>query len=131
MFLIAKNKYRFDIPVSLQNTHLLDIWHLNKVHKLTLLGVKMEKVFTKTDRFVEFDVSRFGRTNRVKVTQDKNNTVVDFGKLKLNFIVEPTDEDHHYLNLSLLSNQPLLRIFWPLIQVMFFITIVEDRIYYE
>lgn len=131
MYKIASGRYLFNIPISVQEKHLMDVWHLTKVHKLTLLGVKIGEVFTKTSEFVEFNVHRFGRTGRVKVTQINNNTVVDFGKLKLNFIVEPTDEGYHYLNLSLLSNHKWLFLFWPLIQIMFFLTIVEDRIYYE
>lgn len=130
MFLIAKNKYRFNFPVSLQRSHLLDVWHLDKAHWFTLCGVKVGKVLIKNPSVVVFDLHRFGKVNRVEIEQTEDSTVVTTGHSSLLFKIEQTDKDYHLLHVSLFSNLRSLILLWPLIQLVFWLTVVEDYVYY-
>ena len=131
MYLIAKNRYRFDFPVSLQKCHLLDIWHLNKAHWFTLFGVEVGDVFVKSPDLVRFNLHRFGKIQEVIITQLDDFTRVEVGESCLEFQIETAEPEYHYLNVSLKSNHKILRLIYPLIQIIFFLTVVEDRLYYE
>ena len=131
MHLIAQNRYRFNIPVNLQRNHLLDIWHLDKAHWFTLYGVSIGKVFSKSPSFVRFNLHRFGRVNEVTIRQFQDITTVDLQGCILKFAIEPTGGDQHYLHVSLFSQNKLLRLLWPAIQIVFLLTVIEDLIYYS
>lgn len=131
MYLIAQNKYKFNMSSNLQRCHLLDIHHLNKAHWLTLFGVSVGKVYCKSSSLVSFDLHRFGRVNRVEITQDEGATEVTINGSKLRFIIEGEVEDHHYLHVSLFCKYRFLRLLWPIIQIVFFLTVLEDSVYYS
>jgi hypothetical protein len=118
------------MPVSLQSSHLLDIWHLDKAHWFTLCGVKVGEVFTKSPSLVRFNLHRFGGVKEVNIRQADQVTEVDLGDCLLKFIIKDVDIDHHYLHVSLFSQNKFLRLLWPLIQVVFLLTVIEDCIYY-
>jgi hypothetical protein len=119
------------MPVQLQKCHLLDIWHLDKAHWFTLHGVQVKEVFQKSPELVRFNLQRFGRTQEVKITQDNNKTEVNVNNCILKFVIEDVGEDHHYLNVELFSHYKSLKLIRPLIQLVFFLTVIEDMIYYE
>jgi|688.fasta_scaffold02908_7 hypothetical protein len=131
MYLIAKNKYRFDIPISLQRNHLLDIWHLDKAHWFTLCGVKVKEVFSKSSELVRFNLERFGHTQEVTIEQDRNVTKVNVNNCMLIFTIEEEKENHHFLNVEMRSDYRGLRLLWPIIQLVFLLTVIEDIIYYK
>jgi hypothetical protein len=130
MHLIAKGKYRFNMPVNLQRCHLLDIWHLDKAHWFTLCGVSVGEVFVKSPTLVRFNLHRFGGTKQVCIEQSDNTTQVDLIDCLLKFTIEETEDNFHYLHVSLFSQYRILRALWPIIQLMFFLTVVEDLAYY-
>jgi hypothetical protein len=131
MHLIAQNKYKFNIPVSLQRNHLLDIWHLDKAHWFTLCGVRIGEVFTKSPQLVRFNLHRFGLVKEVNITQDDATTEVILSECFLRFVIEENDSDSHYLHVSLFSQHKLHRLLWPAIQVVFLLTVIEDILYYS
>lgn len=131
MHLIAQNRYKFNISTKLQRYHLLDIHHLNKAHWFTLFGVSVGQVYCKSSTFVHFDLHRFGQVNPVIITQTDEYTEVSINDSKLRFIIEDSATDHHYLHVSLFSNYKSLRLLWPIIQVVFYLTVLEDAIYYD
>ena len=118
------------MPIARQQSHLLDIWHLDKAHWFTLCGVKVGEVRKKNSELVEFDLHRFGRVNRVEIKQSANKTTVSIGQFNLVFEIEPLDENSHMLHVHLFSNLRSLIILWPLIQLTFLLTVIEDYIYY-
>jgi len=128
--LIAQCKYELGMPISRQKSHLTDFNHLNKAHWLTLCGVKVGRVEKKTRRLAVFDLHRFGRVNRVTITQDKLKTTVDMVEYQLVFVIEPLGAKNHYLHVDLLSTKKSLVLLWPLIQIVFLLTVIEDYIYY-
>lgn len=130
MYLIAQCRYAFDIPIKTQHSHLTDVWHLNKAHWLTLCGVKVGEIRKKTKNLVDFDLHRFGSIHKVLITQDESQTTVNMGNSKLVFVIEPLDEKSHYLNVALHSTHKSLVWLWPLIQIVFWLTAIEDYIYY-
>jgi hypothetical protein len=130
MYLIAKNKYKFNIPTTLQRSHLLDIWHLDKAHWFTLFGVSVGEVRCKSSTLVNFDLHRFGKINPVSITQDDVATEVEVNNCRIRFTIEDTECDHHYLHVALFSQNKILRLLWPAIQIVFFLTVLEDAIYY-
>lgn len=130
MHLIAQNRFRFDFPVALQRSHLKDIWHLDKAHWLTLCGVSIGEVFCKTPKLVWFSIHRFGQTREVIITQTEEITLVTTKRFILKFEIEPTLESHHFLQVSLFSDIKKLRYLWALIQVVFYLTVWEDMLYY-
>jgi hypothetical protein len=119
------------MPIKRQQSHLLDIWHLNKAHWLTLFGVKVGEVRKKNGELVEFDLYRFGRVNQVVIRQDSSKTTVNTGNFELEFVIEPLDEKSHYLHVNFFSNHKALIVLWPLIQLIFLLTVIEDYIYYK
>lgn len=131
MYLIAQNRYRFNIPVNLQRCHLLDIHHLNKAHWFTLCGVRIGEVFSKSPSLVRFNLHRFGNVKEVNIRQSEDVTEVDLKDYLLRFAIEPTESDHHYLHVSLFSKNKFLRLLWPAIQIVFLLTVIEDLIYYS
>jgi hypothetical protein len=130
MHLIAQNKYKFNISTKLQRHHLLDIWHLDKAHWFTLFGVSVGDVYCKTPELVRFDLHRFGQINPVVITQDDKATEVEVNNCRLRFIIEDAKDDCHYLHVALFSHHKALRLLWPAIQAIFFLTVLEDSIYY-
>ena len=131
MHLIAQNRYRFDMSTNLQRSHLLDIWHLDKAHWFTLCGVSVGEVFTKSLNLVRFNLHRFGGVKQINIRQTEDTTEVYLNDSLLRFIIEDEGGDHHYLHVSLFSRYKILRILWPIIQVVFLLTVIEDCIYYS
>ena len=131
MYVIAKNRYRFNFSINLQKKHLLDIWHLDKAHWFTLCGVNVKDVFIKSPELVRFTLERFGRLNEVIITQLDNLTEVYVNNCILRFEIEPVSNNYHFLNVSLSSKYRSLILLWPLIQLVFFLTVLEDAIYYS
>lgn len=130
MHLIAQNKYKFNFSSSLQRCHLLDIWHLNKAHWFTLCGVSVGTVYNKSPTLVKFDLHRFGNVKQVNIRQSDNVTEVDLNDSILRFTIEDESNDHHYLTVSLFSKYKSLRLLWPLVQLIFWLTVIEDAVYY-
>lgn len=131
MYLIAQNRYKFNMPTTAQKGHLLDIWHLDKAHWFTLCGVSVGEVFTKSPTLVSFNLHRFGNTKQVNIIQSDESTEVNLDDSMLRFKIEDTDYDYHYLHVSLFSRYRTLRLLWPIIQIVFWLTVVEDCIYYS
>jgi hypothetical protein len=88
MHLIAQNRYKFNMPVSLQKSHLLDIWHLDKAHWFTLCGVSVGEVFTKSPALVKFNLHRFGSIKQINIRQTEDTTEVDLDDSLLRFVIE-------------------------------------------
>lgn len=130
MHLIAQNKYKFNFSPNLQRYHLLDIWHLDKAHWFTLCGVSVGTVYNKSPTLVKFDLHRFGNIKQVNIRQSNNVTEVDLNDSLLRFTIEGDNNDHHYLAVSLFSKYKSLRLLWPLVQLVFWLTVIEDAIYY-
>ena len=130
MHQIAQNKYKFNFSSSLQRCHLLDIWHLNKAHWLTLCGVSVGEVYNKSPTLVKFDLHRFGNVKQVNIRQSHNVTEVDLDDSLLRFTIEDESNGYHYLSVSLFSKYKSLRLLWPLVQLVFWITVIEDSLYY-
>jgi hypothetical protein len=131
MHLIAQNRYKFNMPVSLQKSHLLDIWHLDKAHWFTLCGVSVGEVFTKSPALVKFNLHRFGSIKQINIRQTEDTTEVDLDDSLLRFVIEDEGGHHHYLHVSLFSRYKTLRLLWPIIQIVFLLTVIEDCIYYS
>jgi len=128
--LIAKCKYVFNIPIKAQKGHLTDFNHLDKAHWLTLWGVKVGQVEKKTSTLAKFDLHRFGQVRKIVIIQTENFTVVNMGASRLEFLIEPINDKQHYLHASFFSNHWPLILLWPLIQLVFWLTVIEDCIYY-
>jgi hypothetical protein len=137
MYLILSRKFLFKIPVALQRNHLLDIWHLNKAHRVTLFGVKIGKDCKRTNtdevKSLNFTLFRFGIPNKVIIQQDRKTgtTTVEVSNFKLEFTILEYSESSHLLQVKLFSTCRWYLLLRPLLDIIFWLTVIEDKIYYN
>jgi len=137
MHLILSRKFLFKIPTALQRNHLLDIWHLNKAHRITLFGVRVVKdcKITNTDevKSLNFTLLRFGIPNKVLIQQDKKTgfTTVSVNNFKLEFTIIEHNKFSHWLQVKLFSTCRWYLLLRPLLDLVFWLTVLEDKIYYN
>ena len=137
MHLILSRRFLFKIPIALQRNHLLDIWHLNKAHRITLLGVKVGKdcKITNTDevKSLNFTLFRFGIPNKVAIQQDKKTgtTTVEVNNFKLEFVIIEHNKSSHWLQVKLFSTCRWYLLLLPLVDLVFWLTVIEDKFYYN
>jgi len=137
MHLILSRRFLFRIPVVLQRNHLLDIWHLNKAHRITLFGVKIGKDYKMTNvdgiKSLNFTLFRFGIPNKVIIQQDKRTgtTTVEIGNFKLEFTILEHSKSSHWLQVRLFSSCRWYLLLQPLLDIIFWLTVIEDKIYYD
>lgn len=129
MFLLARHRFRFDMPVQLQQKHLLDIHHLTVVHRLTLAGVSVQSSVRRHNR-VHFQLRRFGIPTRGTIHQHPDHTVVQLPHFTLRFQIHPDSESSHWLEVQLFCIWPLYFL-TPLFWLLFWLTAWEDRCFYE
>jgi hypothetical protein len=67
----------------------------------------------------------------VTIEQDRNVTKVNVNNCMLIFTIEEEKENHHFLNVEMRSDYRVLRILWPIIQLVFLLTVIEDIVYYK
>jgi|YNPMSStandDraft_1061717.scaffolds.fasta_scaffold03437_6 hypothetical protein len=137
MHLILSRKFLFKIPIALQRNHLLDIWHLNRAHRITLFGVKVcrDCKITNTDELksLNFTLLRFGIPSKVLIQQNKktDTTTVEVNNFKLEFTILEHDKFSHWLQVKLFSTCRWYLLLLPLVELVFWLTVVEDKIYYN
>jgi hypothetical protein len=137
MYLILSRKFLFKIPIALQRNHLLDIWHLNRAHRITLFGVKVcrDCKITNTDELksLNFTLLRFGIPSKVLIQQNKktDTTTVEVNNFKLEFTILEHDKFSHWLQVKLFSTCRWYLLLLPLVELVFWLTVVEDKIYYN
>lgn len=134
--LILTRKFVFNFPEALQYNHLLDIWHLNKAHWFTLFGISINNIsLKKTNKISKicFDLHRFGRVFKAEINQDKSNkiTTVSVAGFKLEFYIETIDKISHWLHVRLFANRKWYKLLLPLLDIIFYLTVIEDKIYYQ
>lgn len=128
---LLTRQYLFNMPASLQRNHLRDIWHLERVHRLTLIGVQVADVHVYERERVVFDLKRFGRVLQVILDQTSEATTISVGKFQLMFKIHPVSEKQHWLEVSLFSEYRHLIWLLPFLEVAFAVTVLEDRLHYE
>jgi len=137
MYLILCRKFLFKIPVTLQRNHLLDIWHLDRAHRITLVGVKVSRdcKITNVDgvKFLNFTLFRFGIPSKVVIQQDKKTgtTTVEVNNFKLEFTIIERNKFSHWLQVKLFSTCRWHLLLLPLLDIVFWLTVIEDKIYYN
>jgi len=137
MYLILSRKFLFKIPIALQRNHLLDIWHLDRAHRITLFGVKVcrDCKITNTDELksLNFTLLRFGIPSKVLIQQNKktDTTTVEVNNFKLEFTILEHDKFSHWLQVKLFSTCRWYLLLLPLVELVFWLTVVEDKIYYN
>jgi hypothetical protein len=137
MYLILSRRFLFKIPIALQRNHLLDIWHLNRAHRITLFGVKVcrDCKITNTDELksLNFTLLRFGIPSKVLIQQNKktDTTTVEVNNFKLEFTILEHDKFSHWLQVKLFSTCRWYLLLLPLVELVFWLTVVEDKIYYN
>jgi len=137
MHLILSRKFLFKIPIALQRNHLLDIWHLNRAHRITLFGVKVcrDCKITNTDELksLNFTLLRFGIPSKVLIQQNKktDTTTVEVNNFKLEFTILEHDKFSHWLQVKLFSTCKWYLLLLPLVELVFWLTVVEDKVYYN
>jgi len=136
MHLILSRKFLFKIPIALQRNHLLDIWHLDRAHRITLFGVKVGRdcKITNIDgvKTLNFTLFRFGIPSRVVVQQDKKTdiTTVEVNNFKLEFAILEHNKSSHWLQVKLFSTCKWYILLQPLVNIVFWLTVIEDKVYY-
>jgi len=136
MHLILSRRFLFKIPITLQRNHLLDIWHLDRAHRVTLFGVKVSKdcKITNIDdiKSLNFTLFRFGIPNKVVIQQNKKTgfTTVEVNNFKLEFTILEHDKFSHWLQVKLFSTCRWYLLLLPLVDLAFWLTVIEDKIYY-
>jgi len=137
MYLILSRKFLFKIPIALQRNHLLDIWHLDRAHRITLFGVKVcrDCKITNTDELksLNFTLLRFGIPSKVLIQQNKktDTTTVEVNNFKLEFTILEHDKFSHWLQVKLFSTCKWYLLLLPLVELVFWLTVVEDKVYYN
>jgi hypothetical protein len=137
MHLILSRKFLFKIPIALQRNHLLDIWHLNKAHRITLFGVQVGKDCRMENvngvKSLNFTLFRFGIPNKVIIQQDKKTgvTTVEVTNFKLEFTILEHDKFSHWLQVKLFSTCRWCLLLLPLLDLVFWLTVIEDKVYYN
>ena len=137
MYLILSRRFLFKIPIALQRNHLLDIWHLNRAHRITLFGVKVcrDCKITNTDELksLNFTLLRFGIPSKVLIQQNKktDTTTVEVNNFKLEFTILEHDKFSHWLQVKLFSTCRWYLLLLPLVELVFWLTVLEDKVYYN
>jgi len=137
MYLILSRRFLFKIPIALQRNHLLDIWHLDRAHRVTLFGVKVGRdcKITNTDELksLNFTLLRFGIPSKVLIQQNKktDTTTVEVNNFKLEFTILEHDKFSHWLQVKLFSTCKWYLLLLPLVELVFWLTVVEDKVYYN
>jgi len=136
MYLILSRKFLFKIPITLQRNHLLDIWHLDRAHRITLFGVRVGKDCKIKNingvKSLNFTLFRFGIPSKVVIQQNKKTdiTTVEVNNFKLEFTIIEHNKFSHWLQVKLFSTCKWYILLLPLLDIVFWLTVVEDKVYY-
>jgi len=136
MYLILSRKFLFKIPITLQRNHLLDIWHLDRAHRITLFGVRVGKDCKIKNingvKSLNFTLFRFGIPSKVVIQQNKRTdiTTVEVNNFKLEFTIIEHNKFSHWLQVKLFSTCKWYILLLPLLDIVFWLTVVEDKVYY-
>jgi len=137
MYLILSRRFLFKIPAALQRNHLLDIWHLNRAHRITLFGVNVGRdcKIKNVDgvKSLNFTLFRFGIPSKVLIQQNKKTdiTTVEVNNFKLEFTIIEHNKFSHWLQVKLFSTCRWYVLLLPVLDIVFWLTVIEDKVYYN
>jgi len=90
---------------------------------------------TNTDELksLNFTLLRFGIPSKVLIQQNKktDTTTVEVNNFKLEFTILEHDKFSHWLQVKLFSTCRWYLLLLPLVELVFWLTVVEDKIYYN